>query len=124
MSEIDMKTILVVDDTETNIDILLDILDEDFEVSVATDGESCLEFIEEELPDLILLDIMMPGMDGYEVCGRLKADGRTSNIPIVFITAKDDESDRKKGLELGALDYIAKPFDTATVKSTVEKYLS
>ncbi len=123
MSESDLKNVLIVDDTETNIDILLEILDDDYEVSVATDGESCLEFIEDELPDLILLDIMMPGMDGYEVCSRLKADKRTSHIPVVFITAKDDASDRQRGLELGALDYIAKPFDTAVVKETVKKYL-
>ncbi len=118
------KTILVVDDTEANIDILVEILAEDYDVSVAMDGESALETAEEILPDLILLDIMMPDMDGYEVCRRLKADERTKKIPVVFVTAKDEVDDRTDGYEIGGSDYITKPVDPARVLETAQRLLS
>ena len=98
--------IMVVDDTEANIDILVETLADDYKVSVAMDGESALEDIKVNRPDLILLDVMMPDMDGYEVCRRLKADPQTRDIPIIFVTAKSDESDETKGLDMGAVDYI------------------
>ena len=79
--------VLVVDDTETNIDILVETLGDTYDVSVAMDGESALEAVTDEVPDLVLLDIMMPGMDGYEVCRRLKADDATRNVPVIFLTA-------------------------------------
>jgi putative two-component system response regulator len=116
-------TILVVDDTEANVDILVETLGDDFDVSVAMDGESALESVAEQKPDLILLDIMMPGMDGYEVCEKLKSDETTSGIPILFLTAMVEEHDEAKGLALGAVDYITKPFSPDLVKSRVKNHL-
>ncbi|WP_299976708.1 HD domain-containing phosphohydrolase [Desulfobacula sp.] len=115
--------VLVVDDTESNIDILVDALGSDYEVSVAMDGESALQDIAEEIPDLILLDILMPGMSGYEVCKRVKADKKTQKIPIIFITVMTEEQDEAKGLALGAVDYITKPFSPELVKSRVKNQL-
>ena len=123
MRDLSECTILIVDDAEANLDILVDILGEDYEVAVAMDGESALEVIHEEQPDLILLDIMMPGMDGYEVFKRLKENSATTHIPIIFLTALTEEDDRKKGLGMGAVDYIAKPFEASEIRSKVEKHL-
>lgn len=104
------KNILVVDDTESNIDILLELLSDKYDVMVALDGESALEIANEENLDLILLDIMMPIMDGYEVCQKLKSNESTKNIPIVFITAKTDEESIEKAYSIGGNDYVVKPF--------------
>lgn len=123
MEEHNKCTVLVVDDAETNIDILVETLGSEYEVSVAMDGESALEAVESELPDIILLDIMMPGMDGYEVCQRLKSNPKTSEIPIVFLTAKSGDEDRARGIELGAVDYITKPFEISEVKAVVKAHL-
>jgi adenylate cyclase len=123
MAEASNKSILIVDDTPTNIDILLEILSEEYDLSVATDGESALESVAESAPDLILLDIMMPGMDGYEVCTRLKADESTKSIPVIFITAMNDIKDELKGFEVGAIDYITKPFSPPIVQSRVDSVL-
>ena len=117
-------TVLIVDDTETNIDILMEALSDEFEISVALDGETALELVEEVGPDLILLDIMMPGMDGYEVCRRLKADLSTKNTPVIFLTAMTDAQDEAKGLGLGAVDYITKPFNPELVKARVRNQLA
>ena len=114
-----MFSVLVVDDTEANIDILLETLSDDYDVRVALDGETALEDVEDEQPDLILLDIMMPGMDGYEVCRRLKEDPDTREIPVIFLTAMTDEQNEAKGLELGAVDYVTKPFSPDLVKARV-----
>ncbi len=116
-------SVLLVDDTEANLDILVRSLEDDYEVSVATDGFSALEYTEKHLPDLILLDIMMPHMDGYEVCARLKGNPATRHIPVVFLTVKDEEEDEAKGLALGAVDYITKPFSTMLVKARVRNHL-
>jgi len=123
MSGETLKSVLVVDDTPANIDILLDILSDDYDVSVATDGESALESVEESLPDIILLDIMMPGMDGYEVCSRLKKGEATKDVPVIFITAMNDIKDEIKGFEVGAIDYITKPFSPPVVQRRVESAL-
>lgn len=112
-------SVLVVDDTETNIDILVDTLGDDYDVRVALDGEEALENVAHEKPDLILLDIMMPGMDGYAVCEQLKKDPATRDIPIIFLTAMTEEENEAKGLELGAVDYVTKPFSPALVKARV-----
>jgi CheY-like chemotaxis protein len=120
----DEKTILVVDDTEANIDILISILGDQYDVSVAMDGESALEIAQEEPPDLVLLDIMMPGMDGYEVCRRLRADEKTKEIPIVFVTAKGEINDKLDGYDVGANDFITKPIDPVFVLKTVKKHLT
>jgi len=120
----DRKTILIVDDTETNIDILLEILDDEYDILVSLDGESALEIVQEEKIDLILLDIMMPEMDGYEVCSVLKSLESTVDIPVVFITAKTDEDSIEKAYECGGIDYITKPFKprelTARVRTQIK----
>jgi len=118
------RTVLIVDDAETNIDILVDILADDYDVAVAMDGESALEIAFEDLPDLILLDIMMPGIDGYEVCRRLKDNPATTGIPIMFLSALTQEAEKQKGLELGAVDFINKPFAAAEIQAKVKGYLS
>ena len=123
MCDVSACTVMIVDDTETNIDILVEALGSDFDLRVAMDGETALEAVADEPPDLILLDIMMPGMDGYEVCSRLKASPRTRDIPIVFLTAMTEEQDEARGLELGAVDYITKPFSPALVKARVRNQL-
>ncbi|MBW2450338.1 MAG: SpoIIE family protein phosphatase [Deltaproteobacteria bacterium] len=123
MSELSNMRVMVVDDTEANIDILLETLADDYKVVVATDGESALEDIEKSPPDLILLDIMMPGMDGYEVCQKLKNSEITRNIPVIFLTALKEEGDEARGLGLGAVDYITKPFNPELVKARVRNHL-
>ncbi|MBF0203708.1 MAG: response regulator [Desulfamplus sp.] len=123
MNELNHCNILIIDDTEANIDILVDTLGDDYEVSVAMDGESAIEDVRTNPPDLILLDIMMPGIDGYEVCRRLKADEKTKDIPIIFITALSQVEDETKGLKLGAVDYITKPISPPIVKARVENHL-
>jgi len=123
MSDLSECAILIVDDTVANVDILVYALENDYDVMVAMDGESALESVAEHRPDLILLDIMMPGMDGYEVCRRLKADAATSHIPIIFLTAMTEEQDEAKGLALGAVDYITKPFSPELVKARAKNQL-
>lgn len=103
------ETILIVDDTKTNIDILVDLL-ETYDVLVATSGEDALKAVAEDAVDLILLDIMMPGMDGIEVCQRLKQRVETSAIPVIFMTASDDEQAVERAYDSGGVDYISKPF--------------
>ncbi len=116
------QTILIVDDTKDNIDILINLLN-NYDVIPALDGNTALEIIEEENIDLILLDIMMPIMDGFEVCKILKKNPKTVNIPIIFLTAKSDNEDIKIGFELGAVDYITKPFNPSELISRVKTHL-
>lgn len=117
-------SILVVDDTIENIDILVALLEADYDLVVALDGEAALRAVRRALPDMILLDVMMPSIDGYEVCRRLKADPATEQIPVLFLTALTDEANEQLGLELGAVDYIAKPFNPALVKTRVANHLA
>lgn len=123
MGTADIPLILIVDDTETNVDILVDILGDTYEISVAMDGESVFEIVAIDPPDLILLDIMMPGIDGYEVCRRLKAQESTQNIPVIFITAKGEAEDETRGFELGAVDYVIKPFVPSVVLARVDTHV-
>ena len=118
--ELSQFSILVVDDTEANLDVLVDLLGEQYEISVAMDGKSALTDIEETPPDLILLDIMMPEMDGYEVCQKLKANQSTKDIPVIFLTAKGEMDDIIKGFKLGAVDYVTKPFNPPELKARVK----
>ena len=118
------KSVLVVDDTESNIDMLVEFLGDDYEVSVAMDGETALEIANDDLPDLILLDIMMPDMDGYEVCRNLKESDKTKHIPIMFLTGATDDASREKGLGLGAVDYILKPIDQNRLQSKVNGFFN
>ena len=118
------QTILIVDDVPTNIKVLGDTLKKEFAVRFATDGLKAIEIAQSSSPpDIILLDIMMPGMDGYEVCRRLKASEQTQHIPVIFITAMGQEADETKGLELGAVDYITKPFSLPVVRIRVKTHL-
>ena len=115
--------ILAVDDAEMNLDILVETLGDEYDVAVAMDGETALDMAAESLPDVILLDIMMPGMDGYEVCAELKKSGITRSIPVIFITALTEEGDEARGLALGAVDYITKPFSPELVKARVRNHI-
>jgi putative two-component system response regulator len=123
MEEDAMRSVLVVDDTEANVDILVESLGDEYDVRVAMDGESALAQVAEEPPDIILLDIMMPGIDGYEVCRRLKLEQKSASIPILFLTAMTDAQDEARGLRLGAVDYITKPFNPDLVKARVRNHL-
>jgi signal transduction histidine kinase len=117
--------ILLVDDNPTNLKVLSDALrNQGWTTLVATDGESAIEQVEYALPSLILLDVMMPGIDGFETCRRLKADPKTAGLPIIFMTALSDTVDKVKGLELGAVDYITKPFQHEEVLARVRLHLS
>ncbi|MBT4839063.1 MAG: response regulator [Methylococcales bacterium] len=117
------QKILIVDDVLTNITVLAEILHDDYELLMATNGFEAIERTKNNPPDLILLDIMMPEMDGYEVCKCLKEDQQTLNIPIIFITAKDHVKDEEKGLKLGCIDYISKPFNQLVVKERIKNHL-
>lgn len=123
MSEVEGRNILIVDDEEGNIDILLELLSDKYEVYAATDGETALEIVKEEPIDLVLLDVMMPGMSGYEVCEKLKADPETKDIPVIFITALTDEESIEKGFDVGGSDYITKPFKPREVLARVKTQL-
>jgi sigma-B regulation protein RsbU (phosphoserine phosphatase) len=117
------STVLVVDDEKTNIMAIAGILKDEADVIVATNGETALKLAASKQPDLVLLDIVMEGLDGYAVCERLKADPVTSEIPVVFVTAMDAEQDETRGLGLGAIDYITKPFSAPIVKARVRNHL-
>lgn len=117
------QKILIIDDTPANIQILNEILQGDYTIFFATNGPDGIRIAQREEPDLILLDIMMPGMDGYEVCAEIKADQGTRQIPVIFITAMSDEEDEAKGLECGAIDYITKPVSPPVVKARVKNHL-
>lgn len=118
-----MQNILVVDDARLNIQIMTDILSEDYNIFSAGSGQEALDIAMSQSIDLILLDVIMPGMDGYEVCRRLKSDGQTKNIPIIFVSAMTEVKDETKGLEIGAIDYIFKPVNPAIVKIRVKNHL-
>lgn len=137
------QRILIIDDSPSNIKILNEILREEYIITVATDGERALSrfnlnnlpelnslstspalpYKSSPLPDIILLDIMMPGIDGYEVCRQLKSNRITSDIPVIFITAKDDIEDEEKGLQMGAVDYITKPVSPPIVRARIRNHL-
>jgi sigma-B regulation protein RsbU (phosphoserine phosphatase) len=116
--------VLIVDDNPTNIDLLVNTLKMDYRLGIAKDGPKALGYAEKHMPDLILLDIMMPGMNGYEVCTRLKTTTKTKDIPVIFITAMSERGHKTRGFEVGALDYITKPFHTEEVKARVKTHLS
>lgn len=118
------QTLLLVDDEPTNLQVLRQILQDDYRLLFARDGDKALELAERERPGLILLDVMMPGVTGHEVCARLKETQATAGIPVIFVTALSDVEDEAKGFELGAVDYITKPVSPAIVRARVRTHLS
>ena len=117
--------LLLVDDVPLNIKVLIEALEDEYEIIIATSGERALRWASSEnQPDLILLDIMMPEMDGYEVCQRLKDNPETAQIPVIFVTAMHEENDETKGLSLGAVDYVHKPYSLAIIKARIETHLA
>lgn len=125
MSDVEeKKLVLLVDDAPANIQVVRSILKDDFKIRVATSGAKALDLAKTKpQPDLILLDVTMPRMDGFEVCGTLKATPETRDIPVIFLTGKTEANDETKGFEVGAVDYIHKPFSPAVVKARVHTHL-
>ena len=116
--------VLVVDDSPTSAHMLLEALKDDFTVTVASNGKDALDIATTApVPDLVLLDVLMPGIDGFKVCERLKANPNTTDVAVIFITSVDDESNEENGLRLGAVDYITKPFSLAVVKARVKLHI-
>lgn len=115
--------LLVVDDQPINIQALYQVFATDCQVLMATDGAKALSLCREQLPDLVLLDVQMPGMDGYEVCAQLKADPQLADLPVIFVTAHQDAEAETRGLTAGAVDFIAKPFNPAVVRARVRTHL-
>jgi len=118
------STLLAVDDTPENLDVVKGILGDDYQVKVAINGHIALKIAQSQAPDLILLDIMMPEIDGYEVCRQLKADPQTRDIPVIFLTAKGETSDEAEGFDLGAADYILKPINPPLLQARVKTQLA
>lgn len=116
--------ILLVDDTASNIDILIGILGEDFEVAVALCGEDAIEVMEQDIPELVFLDVLMPGISGYEVLNYMKSMERLADVPVVFLSANADAREREKGLASGASAYLGKPIEAEAVLNQARKYSS
>jgi len=115
--------ILIVDDVKANVDVLVQALKDDYKLSIALDGFAALRSVERHPPDLVLLDIVMPGPDGYEVCRRLRANEATREVPVMFLSSLDDVTDKTRGFEAGGNDYLTKPFEMLEVKARVRSLL-
>jgi putative two-component system response regulator len=116
--------LLLVDDEPTNLQVLRHVLQDDYRLLFATDGARALEIAQQQKPQLILLDVMMPGMDGYAVCAALKAGRDTAGIPVIFVTALTDTAEETRGFDAGAVDYITKPISAPVVRARVRTHLS
>ena len=123
MKDLSESRILIVDDAKTNIDILVEALRDEYKLSVALDGAAALRSVEKSAPDLVLLDIVMPGLDGYEVCRQLRAQESTRELPIMFLSALEDVKNKTHGFEVGGNDYLTKPFEVLEVKARVRSLL-
>ena len=124
MENNEKATVLIVDDSPTNIRILAEDIKEYYQIKIAKDAKQAFNVANsDEQPDLILLDIMMPDVDGYEVCKILKKNKATKDIPVIFVSALDQDHDEEYGLSLGAIDYISKPFNEAVVKVRVKNHI-
>jgi len=119
----DKATVLVVDDTPDNLHLMSGLLKDAYRVKIANNGEKALEIATDHSPDLILLDVMMPGMDGLEVCRRLKSNPQTKHIPVIFLTAQSEEGAEEFGLDLGAVDYITKPFSIPIAMARIRSHI-
>jgi len=118
------STILIVDDEPINIDLLRETLKSKYRLIIATRGEQAYSLAVSKKPDLILMDVMMPGMDGFETCEKIKENAETSHIPIVFVTALNEVEDKSVGYEMGGSDYITKPFEMSDVLTCIETHLN
>ena len=123
MKELSDCRVLIVDDVRSNVQLLAEALKGEYKVSVALDGESALKAVAASEPDIVLLDIVMPGIDGYEVLRRLRAEPATRELPVMFLSSLEDVADKAKGFELGANDYLTKPFEVLEVKARVRSLL-
>lgn len=115
--------ILVVDDTPANIDIILSIIGDTYDIAVALSGEDALEIVNDEKPDLILLDIIMPGIDGYEVCEKIKSNEALADIPIVFLSGNSSDDDLKKAFSLGAAGFVSKPINPEELLLKIKEFI-
>lgn len=118
-----MNSILVVDDVVENLDILVELLSPLYSIKAATSGAAALKIADKTKPDLILLDVVMPGMDGYEACRLLRQNPNTRDIPVVFVTANESPDEIAKGISLGAVDYLSKPIDPEALYSVCDRNL-
>jgi len=123
MSEAQKQLILIVDDTPENVRLLASLLTDDYEIAIATNGAQALEMIKDTPPDLILLDVMMPEMDGFEVCRRVKNNLATRTLPVIFLTASTEVDDIVRGFEAGGVDYVTKPFKAIELKARVKTHI-
>lgn len=123
MTELSDCRVLIVDDVKANVDVLVHALREDHKLSVALSGEAALRMVEKNPPDLVLLDIVMPGIDGYEVCRQLRASPQTREIPVMFLSSLDEVQNKTRGFEVGGNDYLTKPFEVLEVKARVRSLL-
>jgi len=123
MKDLSECRILIVDDVQANVDVLVAALRDDYKLSIALDGQGALRSVKKAPPDLVLLDVMMPGMDGYEVCRRLRSDPETHELPVMFLTALDEVQSKMTAFEAGGTDYVTKPFEVLEVKARVRSLL-
>jgi sigma-B regulation protein RsbU (phosphoserine phosphatase) len=123
VKELSESRVLVVDDSEANVDVLVEALRGEYKLSVAMDGEAALRAIEKNPPDIVLLDIMMPGIDGYEVCRRIRANEAWHDLPVMFLSSLEDARDKARGFEAGGNDYVTKPFEPLEVRARVGSLL-
>ena len=123
MKELSESRVLIVDDVKANVDILVNALRDEYKLSVALDGSAALRSVEKTPPDLVLLDIVMPGLDGYEVCRRLRAYEPTREVPVMFLSSLEDVQNKARGFEVGGNDYLTKPFEVLEIKARVRSLL-
>ncbi len=117
------ERILIVEDNDVNLDIFEEIFEDDFELMMVNDGQQALDVITDYMPKLVLLDVMMPNIDGYEVCKRIRANDKLKHIKVIMVSARAMESERKKGIEIGADEYVTKPFDEEILLEMVKSYV-
>jgi len=118
------KKILIVEDNDVNLDIFQEIFEDDYELKMVTDGFKALEVIENFMPRLVLLDVMLPNIDGYEVCEKIRSNEKVKDVIIIMVSARAMESERMKGMEVGADEYITKPFDEEVLLNMVKSYIN